>query len=371
MKDFYEILGVDENATEDEIKRAYRQKAKKYHPDLNPGDKEAEQKFKEATAAYEILKDPEKRSQYDRFGSSAFENGGAGFGGFDDIFGDIINDIFGGGFSSGGRRYNGPRPGNDLRYDVNIDFREAVFGTEKIITVRKKEDCRTCGGTGAKKGTSPQTCSNCNGSGEVKKAQQTPLGQFVRVETCPICHGTGEEIKDKCSTCHGEGKEIRSKELKIKIPAGVDNGSIISIRGEGEAGTKGGPYGDLYVYVHVNDDDVFTREGFDIHIDIPVTFAEVALGAEIQVPTLKGVEKYKLPQGTQTGTTFKLKNEGVPYLRRKGKGDLYFTVNVKTPKKLNDRQKELLLEFAEESGEIYKKSKKGFFEKVKDAFTNN
>ncbi len=375
MRDFYEILGVDENATQDEIKRAYRKKAKQYHPDLNPDNKEeAEQQFKEATAAYEILSNEEMRSRYDRYGHAGVDPQaqGAGFGGFEDIFSDIFGDIFGGfgGFSGSNKPYNGPERGSDLRYDLTIEFEEAIFGTEKEITVRKEENCTTCDGTGAKPGSEVKTCPVCNGSGEVRRVQNTNLGQFVRVVTCENCNGSGEEIEDKCENCNGSGREIKSKKLRVKIPAGVDNGSIISIRGEGEAGYKGGEHGDLYVYINIIEDANFIRRGTNLYLDIPVSFTEVALGAEIEVPTLEGIEKYTLPRGTQTGTTFKLKGHGVPNLRGVGRGDLYFTVNVFTPKELTDRQEELLLEFSEESGEVYKKHKKGFFEKVKDAFSN-
>ncbi|MDR7870187.1 MAG: molecular chaperone DnaJ [Tissierellaceae bacterium] len=377
MRDYYEILGIDKNASEGDIKKAYRQLAKKYHPDLNPDNEEAEQKFKEATAAYEVLSDQEKRSRYDRFGHAGVDPqaGGGDFGGFGDIFDDIF-DIFGGGFgfgggSSQGARRNGPVRGSDLRYNLNLEFREAVFGTEKEIQFRRTENCSTCHGSGAKPGTDKHTCSKCNGSGQVRYAQQTALGQFVRVGTCDACNGTGEVIEEKCNTCGGTGNETKTKRLKVKVPAGVDNGSVISLRGEGEAGSNGGPAGDLYVYVAVKEDPVFKRQGNHLFIDLPITFTEAALGAEIQVPTLEGVDKFNLTEGTQTGTRFKLKNKGVPNLRGSGKGDLYFTVNVKVPTKLTEEQKKLLLDFAKESGEDYKKGteqKKKFIDKVKDAF---
>ncbi len=371
MRDFYEILELDKNASEDDIKRAYRQKAKKYHPDLNPDDKEAEKNFKEATAAYEVLSNSDMRARYDRYGHAGVDPqaqaGGFGVGGFEDIFSDIFGDIFGGGF---GQReaYTGPVRGADLRYNLNLEFEEAVFGVEKEITIRKKETCSTCDGTGAKEGTDVKTCSNCDGSGKVRKVQQTGFGQFVIEDTCPVCDGTGEEIEEKCETCNGSGKEIRSKTLNVKVPAGVDNGSIISIAGEGEAGDRGGEHGDLYIYIAVEEDKVFKRQGNNIFLDIPVSFTEVALGAEIDVPTLEEIEKYTLPQGTQTGTQFKLKGKGVPNLRGPGRGHLYFTVNIKTPQDLSDNQKELLLEFSKESGEVYKEHKKGFFQKVKEVF---
>ena len=374
MRDFYEILEVEKDATDSEIKKAYRKKAKKYHPDLNPGDEEAAESFKEATAAYEILSNPDMRSRYDRYGHAGVDPntaaGGGGFGGFEDIFSDIFGDIFGGGFGGGQReRYNGPRQGADLRYDINIEFEEAVFGVEKEITVRKQENCKTCDGTGAKPGTEPERCSKCHGSGEMRTTVNTPFGPAVSVGACDVCNGTGEEIKEKCETCTGTGRVIKGKKLKVKVPAGVDNESIISIRGEGEAGEKGGPYGDLYVYIHVAEDEIFHRRGDDIFIDLPVTFTELALGAEIEVPTLDGLEKFSIPAGTQTGKRFKLSGEGVQNVRNpKVKGDLYFDVNVTIPKQLTDKQKELLREFAEESGQDYHEEKKGFFEKVKDVF---
>lgn len=373
MRDFYEILGLEKDATDDEVKRAYRKLAKKYHPDLNPDDKEAEQKFKEATSAYEILSNPEKRSRYDRYGHAGVDpQAGTGdFGGFGDIFDDIF-DIFGGGggFSQGGRRNSGPVRGADLRYDLNLEFKEAVFGVEKEIQIRRMETCNTCDGSGAKSGTEKTTCSKCNGTGEVRYVQQTPFGQFVRVGTCDECGGSGEIIKEKCPKCHGEGRVNKSKKLKINVPAGVDIGSRILVRGEGEDGEKGGPAGDLYVFINVRKDPVYTRRGNNLYIDIPISITEATLGAEIEVPTLKGIEKRSIPSGTQSGTRFKIKNKGVPNLRGVGRGDLIFTVNINIPSEVTDRQKELLLEFAKESGEKFNsnKGKKGFFEKVKDAF---
>lgn len=376
MKDLYEILNVNKDATQDEIKKAYRNLAKKYHPDLNPNDSEAEQKFKEVNGAYEILSDPEKRERYDRFGPAGVDpqvgGNGYGYGGFEDIFGDIF-DIFGGGFGRTGgfsqkSRRTGPVKGADLRYDLNIEFKEAVFGTEKEIQIRRMEECSTCSGTGAKPGTHKETCSKCNGTGEVRYAQQTPLGQFVRVGTCDECQGTGEIIKEKCPTCNGAGREAKNKRIIVKVPPGVDNGSIISLRGEGEGGQRGGPSGDLYVYIRVKEDSVFKRQGNNLYLDIPISFTEAALGAIIEVPTLEGVENYNIPSGTQTGTEFKLKNKGVPNLRGVGRGNLFFTVNIEVPSNLNERQKKLLLEFSKESGEVYKEHKKGFYQKIKDVF---
>ncbi len=373
LRDYYEILNVSKDASQDEIKSSFRTLAKKYHPDLNPDNKEAEQKFKEINEAYEVLSNPDKRRKYDTFGHAGV-NGQGGysqdFGGFGDIFDDIF-DIFGGGFSSGSSsRRRGPVRGSDLRYDLDLDFMEAVFGVEKEIQVRKSENCETCHGTGVKPGSSKITCKKCNGSGEVRYAQQSPFGQFVRVATCDECGGTGEIIKDKCSVCSGTGKEIKNKKIKIKVPAGVDTGSIISIRGEGEVGEKGGPPGDLFIYIRVREHEIFKRKGNDIYYTIPISFTDAALGAEIDIPTLDGIINYTIPEGTQTGTQFRLKNKGVPNVRGVGKGDLFFKVEVDVPKKLTNKQRELLKEFAKENGESHKQSKKGFFDKMKDAFGN-
>ncbi len=367
MRDYYEILGIEKNASEDDIKRAYRLIAKKCHPDLNPDNKEAEQEFKEATAAYEILGDPEKRSRYDRFGHAGVDPNAQsqGFGGFGDIFDDLF-DIFGGGSSSARRR--GPVQGQDLRYGLNIDLKDAVFGTEETINIRRQETCSTCNGDGAKPGTDKKTCTRCNGSGEVRFAQQTPFGQVVRSASCDTCDGTGSIFEEKCETCGGLGKEYKNREIKINIPAGVDNDSVISMRGQGEAGDRGGPPGDLYIYISVEEDPIFKRERNNIFVEIPISFPEAVLGAQIEVPTLEGIEKFDLPKGTQTGTQFRLKNKGVPNLRGSGKGDLYFTVVVQVPKTVNEKQEELLLEFSKGMGEELHKHKKGFFDKVKDVF---
>lgn len=371
MRDYYEVLNVEKNASDEEIKRAYRTLAKKYHPDLNPNNDEAEHIFKEVSNAYEVLSDSTKRSNYDRYGHAGVngQSGGAGFGGFGDIFEDIF-DIFGGGFSGSTRR-TGPERGADLRYNLNIEFKEAVFGVEKEIQIRRTENCSTCDGSGAEPGTSKSTCGNCNGRGQVQYAQQTPFGQFVRTETCDVCNGLGEIIEEKCHTCNGSGKEIKNKTIKVKVPAGVDNDSVISIRGEGEGGNRGGPPGDLYIYLSYKEDEVFKRQGNNIYLDIPITFTEASLGAEIEIPTLEGTKEYSIPEGTQNGTDFKLKNLGVPYLRGGGRGNLIFTVNVQVPTELTDKQKQMLLDFSAESGEDYRQSKPGkkkFFDKVKDVF---
>ena len=370
MKDYYEVLNVEKNASSDEIKRAYRNLAKKHHPDLNPDNDEAEHAFKEVSNAYEVLSDSTKRANYDRYGHAGVNGqSGPGFGGFGDIFEDIF-DIFGGGFSGSSRR-TGPVRGADLRYNLNIEFKEAIFGIEKEIKVKRTENCSTCEGTGAEPGTSKSTCGNCNGRGEVQYAQQTPFGQFVRTGTCDVCNGLGEIIEKKCHTCHGLGKEIKERKIKVKVPAGVDNDSVISIRGEGESGDRGGPPGDLYIYLSYKEDKIFERHGNNIYLNIPITFTEAALGAEIEIPTLEETREFSIPAGTQNGSEFRIKNIGVPYLRGVGRGDLIFNVEIKVPKKISDVQKEMLLNFAAESGEIYrepKHQKKKFFDKVKDVF---
>lgn len=372
MRDYYEILDISENASQDEIKSSYRKLAKKYHPDLNPGNEEAEQSFKEINQAYEVLSDPGKRQRYDTFGPEGVNGQGGHGAGFEDVFGggfgDFIGDIFGGGFSQSSRR--GSSRGVDLRYDLKLDFYEAVFGVEKEIKVTKPENCGTCDGSGVEPGSSKETCAKCNGSGQVRYSQQSPFGQIVRTVTCDECGGTGEIIKDKCKICSGTGKEVKAKKIKIKVPAGVDTGSIISIQGEGAPGEKNGPSGDLYVYINVKPHKIFERRGNDIYYTIPISFTEAALGAKIKIPILNDTMEYTIPKGTQTGTRFKLPNRGVANVRGVGKGDLYFKVKIEVPEKLTKRQKELLEKFAEETGESTKKSKKGFFDKLKDNFGN-
>lgn len=375
-RDYYEILGLDKNASPEEIKKAYRKLAMKYHPDKNPDDKTAEDKFKEANEAYEVLGTPEKKQRYDQFGHAGVNgNGGGGFGdfggfggggGFEDIFGDIFDMFGGGGFSS--RRRSGPQKGADIKYEVSISFEEAAFGTEKTIEFYKYENCNSCSGSGAKPGTSKKTCSHCKGTGEVRYAQRTPLGQIVNVKACDQCGGEGQIIEQPCETCKGKGKERKRKKMKVKIPAGVDNGSVIPMRGEGEPGTKGGPYGDLYILLRVLPHKIFEREGYDIICEIPITFVQAALGEELEVPTLEGRVKYKIPEGTQSSTIFRLKNKGVQNPKGYGKGDQYVKVVVETPKNLSEKQKEILKQFAAEGGEDIHEKRKSFFDKVKDAF---
>lgn len=378
-RDYYEVLGINKDASPEEIKKAYRKLAMKYHPDRNPGDKTAEDNFKEANEAYEILSTPEKKQRYDQFGHASVNgntaggfgdfggfSGFEGFGGAEDIFGDIF-DMFGGGFSS--RRRSGPQKGADVKLETSISFEEAAFGTEKSVEYYKMEDCGSCKGTGAKSGTSAKTCTQCNGMGEVKYAHRTPLGQIVNVRACDKCHGSGKVIETPCNTCHGRGKIRKVKRIKVKIPAGVDTGSMIPIRGEGEAGIKGGPPGDLYVVLRVLSHKIFEREGYNIVCEVPITFVQAALGDELEIPTLEGKVKYKVPEGTQSGTIFKFKGKGIIHPRGYGKGDQYVRIIVEVPTKLSERQKSILRQFAEESGEEVHEQRKSFFDKVKDVFS--
>lgn len=372
-RDYYEVLGVGKEATEPEIKKAYRTIAKKYHPDLNPDNPEAEAKFKEANEAYEVLSNQDKRRKYDQFGHAGVNGQAGGFGGFDgfDGFGDMFSDIFdmfgggGGGFSS---RRSGPRKGADIKMRVDIKFEDAAFGTEKEIAFKRKDDCKACHGTGAKNGTAKKTCDKCGGAGQVNVRQNTPLGQMVTRRTCDKCGGTGQFIETPCEVCHGKGIETNSKRINIKIPAGVDTGSVIPIKGEGEPGQLGGPRGDLYIYINVLPHERYTREGNDVYLDMPITFVQAALGDELEIPTLEGKVKYKMPEGTQTGTVFKLKNRGIVSLRGYGKGDQYVRVVVDVPRNLTEKQKDLLRKFAAEVGEDVNEQKKNIFDKFKDAF---
>lgn len=367
-RDFYEVLGVGRNASPEEIKKAYRTVALKHHPDRNPGDPSAEEKFKEASAAYQVLSDAERRAQYDRFGHAAFSQG-AGAGGFDfsgagfeDIFGDIFGDFFGGG--RGRRSRDRARRGDDLRYDLEIDFEAAVFGVEETMRIPRLRTCDTCEGSGATKGTKRETCSTCGGSGQMRYQQ----GLFSIAKTCGDCRGEGSMVRDPCRDCHGHGVVRREQTLSVKIPAGVDTGSRLKLRGEGEAGQNGGPAGDLYVVIHVRPHAIFEREGNDVLCDVPIGFTQAALGAEIEAPTPHGRVKLKIPAGTQSGRVFRLKGKGIADLRGYGNGDTLARVVVETPRKLSARQRELLEEFARISGEEAHPIAKGFFEKVKEMF---
>ena len=373
-RDYYEVLGVDKSADEASIKKAYRSLAKKYHPDMNQGDAEAEKKFKEVNEAYAILSDPQKKQQYDQFGHAAFEQGGpgagGGFGGFEGFggFGDIFSDIFGGGFgSSNSSRRNAPTRGDDVGATVNITFEEAAFGVKKDVTFNRIQRCSDCSGSGAEKGTKPETCSTCGGTGQRRVVQRMMGMQFQSTTTCEACRGTGKIVKNPCSNCRGTGFVKVSKKLGVSIPAGIDDGERIALRGEGCDGRNGGPTGDLIITVRVKQHNVFERDGYNIYCEVPITVAEATLGAEITVPTLEGNMQYTIPEGTQPGTQFTIRQKGIPYVNNTSKrGDLIFVVNVEIPKGLNEKQKEHMRAFAESCGENNYGKKTGFFKKLFD-----
>lgn len=377
-RDYYEVLGVPKTASDDEIKKAYRKLARKYHPDMNRDNpKEAEEKFKEVNEAYEVLSDANRRAQYDQFGHAAFDNAQAGhaggFGGFNGAggFGDIFDMFFGqdSGFGFNfGSRAKGPERGADLRFDMSIEFEEAAFGIEKEIEVPRTEDCPSCKGSGAQSGSGVETCPDCHGSGQVQYTQNTPFGRMVNVRTCGRCHGEGRIIKDPCRKCHGKGKIRTRRKINVKIPAGVDNGSRIRIANEGEAGLRGGPAGDLYIYIFVKPHKVFVREGNDVICEVPISFIQATLGDEIEVPTLDGKVKLTIPEGTQPGTILRIRGKGIPSLRGSGRGDQHVKVKVVIPKKLTDKQRELLRAFQETGGENINPEEKSFFKKFKNVF---
>lgn len=359
-RDFYEVLGVKKGASEDELKKAYRKLAKENHPDLHPGDKECEARFKEINEAYEVLSDPDKRAKYDQFGHAAFDPsqgfGGGGFGGFEGFggFGDIFSDIFGGGFGfggGGGRNPNAPRKGDNLRATVNIKFEEAAFGVKKEVFVSKIEQCPDCKGTGCAEGTTAEVCPDCKGTGTVMSTKRTPFGMVQSSEQCPKCKGRGKIIHSPCKTCRGMGSVRRQHKVTVSVPAGIDDGQTISLRGQGNAGLNGGPAGDLLITVLVQPHARFERDGASILLDQEVSFAQAALGAEVEVPTLDGKVKLNIPEGTQTGTTFRLKGKGVPFLRNGGRGDQFVTVKVAVPKGLSSAQKDALRQYAQTMGE--------------------
>jgi len=367
-RDYYEVLGVPRNASADDLKRAYRRLARQYHPDVNkePG---AEDRFKQINEAYEVLGDPDKRARYDRFGHAGVQGNaaGAGFEGFGFGFDDIFESIFGG-TRRGASARRRPQRGQDLRYDLRIAFEEAVFGCSKEIEAYRHEPCPTCNGSGAKPGTSPVRCRECNGTGEVRHVQRSLLGQFVNVTTCPRCRGTGEEIPTPCPECHGHKLVQRARRLGVRIPAGVDDGTRIRLTGEGELGTLGGPPGNLYVFISVEPHPFFVRQENDIILELEINVAQAALGDVVHVPTLDGEEELAIPAGTQTGEVFRLRGRGVPYLRRAGRGDQLVVVTVSVPTKLTDRQRELFEELGETLGkEIVAQREKGFLDRVKDA----
>lgn len=365
-RDYYEVLGVSRTASDRELKSAYRRLAVKYHPDKNPGDTEAEERFKEASEAYQILSDPEQRARYDRYGHAGVRSGspdfaGAGFAGFEDILGDIFGDIFG-----GGRRRSSARRGADLRYDLEITLEEVLTGVTKQVHIPRLESCLACEGTGAASGSQPTSCSTCGGLGQVRYQQ----GFFSVARTCSHCNGTGKIVRDPCRECRGQGRIEREKTMEVRVPAGIDTGARIRHRGEGEAGSGGGPPGDLYVVVHVLDHPEFERQDTHLYTAVPVTFTQAALGAEIDVPTLESPERLTVPEGTQTGTVFRLKGHGLPIRGGRGRGDLYVAVNVVTPTGLTREQRRILEEFAKtESHPGADAGDRGLFDKVKDYFS--
>ena len=370
-RDYYEVLGVQKNATEDEIKKAYRGLAKKYHPDMNPGDKEAEVKFKEVNEAYAVLSDSEKRSKYDRFGHNAFDPAsGGGYGGFsgfsgaDFDFGDIFSSFFGGSTGGGRSRANAPVEGDDIATRVSVSFEEAAFGCKKEVNFARIESCPDCHGSGAEKESDIEKCPECNGLGRITVRQQTMLGYMQTQRNCQRCSGRGKIIKNPCKNCNGKGRIRINKKLEVNIPSGIDDRQNIILRGQGSAGINGGPNGDLIIEVRVKEDKIFEREGNNIYCDVPISFTEATLGAEIDVPILGGgTEKFKIPEGTQSGTQFTLKNKGIPDINTKRKGDMIFKVSVETPRNLNSKQKELLRAFAESIGEGGKNKKQRSFKK--------
>lgn len=374
-RDYYEVLGVSKGASDDEIKKAYRKLSKKYHPDINK-EADADEKFKEIAEAYEVLSDANKRAAYDQYGHASTDPnfgagggfggggfGGSGFGGFEDIF----DSFFGGG---GRARYNpnAPRQGEDLQYTLDLEFEEAVFGKQSTIRYNRKQECETCHGDGAKPGTSPVTCSKCSGTGSINVERNTPLGRIQTRSVCDVCNGTGQEIKEKCPTCVGAGHVKDRHTVKVTVPAGVEDGDQMRLSGQGEAGKNGGPYGDLYVIFRVKPSKQFQRRGAEIYYEAPIHFVQAALGDEIQVPTVHGKVKLKIPAGTQTGTTFRIKGKGAPRLRGTGQGDQHVKVNIVTPKNLNSKQAELLREFAKASDVSITEEDGSFFNKVKDVF---
>ncbi|MGI6108814.1 MAG: molecular chaperone DnaJ [Eubacteriaceae bacterium] len=389
-RDYYDVLGVSKTADKDAIKKAYRKLALKYHPDKNPDDKEAEEKFKEVNEAYEVLSDEDKRQKYDQFGfagvdpsyQGGFGGGGSGFGGYGGQggsytsyggggFEDIFSDLFGGGgggfsgFGGGGHQtYHGPVQGSDIKVRLTLTFKEACFGVEKRIKIKRMETCDTCHGTGAEPGSKVETCSTCGGHGRVTMQQKTPFGTFNQETECPDCHGTGEHVSEKCHVCNGKGLAQKERTIKIKVPAGVNNDSILPLRGEGNAGSNGGPRGDLLIYLRVNEDPVFKRDGDNVTYTLPVTFAQAALGASVTAPTLKGKVKMKIPAGTQNGKIFKLKGKGVKNVNGHGKGDMFITIRVEVPKDMSSKAKSLIEDLEQELGPENHQENEKFWEKV-------
>ncbi len=381
-RDYYEVLGLSKGASEEEIKKAYRKLAKQYHPDMNPGDKEAEAKFKEVNEAYQVLTDPEKRRMYDQFGHAgvdptygAGQSGGGNFGGFGGFsgfgfdmgdIGDIFSSFFGG-FSQGAAR-NAPRAGDDIERTVTLTFEEAAFGCSKDVTINRLEQCDVCGGTGAAKGSSPETCPTCHGSGQVRTTRRTVLGTISISSVCSTCGGKGKVVKNPCDACRGNGVLRKSRTIKVKIPAGINHGQSVILRGQGDTGFNGGPNGDLHIEVSIKKHEIFSRDGDTLLCTVPISFTEAALGAEIEIPSLEGPMKYTIPEGVQSGTVFRIKGKGIPKLNSKLRGDYLLTVVVETPRNLTAKQKELLQQLAATMDEKNQTEQKSFFGKMKDKF---
>ncbi len=383
-RDYYEVLGIEKGASEEEIKKAYRALAKKHHPDLNPGDPTAEAKFKEVGEAYDVLSDPQRRARYDQFGHAgvdpAYGGGGPGAGGFGGAggfsgfgdFGDIFSDLFGQGFGFGGstraRNPSGPIRGNDVGVRIQLSFMDAAKGTRREIPIQRLERCADCGGTGAKPGTQPETCPDCGGRGQVTAQQRSPFGVIQTTKTCPRCGGRGKVVNDPCQSCNGMGRVRHNRRITVDIPAGIDDNQTFAVRGQGDEGANGGPAGDLNVTVTVQKDPIFQRDSFDVWCDIPISFQQAVLGDEITVPTIDGKVKYDVPEGTQSGATFRLRNKGIPYVNNRGRGDQYVRVVVEVPQSLSNKQKDLLRDFEKSMTDRNYAKRRSFFDKIKDSF---
>ncbi len=384
-RDYYEVLGISKSATDDEIKSAYRKTAKKYHPDLHPDDKASEDKFKEASEAYEVLSDKEKKSRYDQFGHAGVDPSyGAGAGGFGGGFGgggvdlgDLFGDLFGGGFGGFGgssrsrQNPNAARRGADIRVSLVLSFMEAVHGCKKTVSVNRQDACSECGGSGAAKGTSPESCPDCHGSGFVTVQQRTPFGVMQSSRPCSRCGGKGKIIKSPCTKCHGTGNVGTAKRVEVTVPAGIDDDQSMRLTGLGDAGANGGPSGDLIVIVTVRPDAMFERDRFDVHVNVPITYSQAVLGADIVVPTIDGKVEYNVPEGTQSGTVFRLRGKGIQYVNGRGRGDQYVRVDVEIPKKLTRVQRDALAGFENSLKDENYEKRKGFFKSLKDKFDNN
>lgn len=373
-RDYYDVLGVSRTATDEELKKAYRKLAKQYHPDLNPGDKEAEAKFKEVNEAYAVLSDPEKRRNYDQFGHAGAD--GQGFGGFDARGFDFdldLEDLFGSFFGGFGRstqqKRPGPQRGANLRYRMSLDFMEAAFGTERTISITKEDLCDTCHGTGTRDGSTPDRCPHCQGTGQVNQRQQTLFGTVMTTRPCPHCGGKGTYVKDPCPACAGRGRRQKTKQLLVKVPAGINEGEMLTIKGEGEPGTLGGPYGDLYVEIHIKPHPIFTRDGYNTYCEVPITFPQAALGCDIEVPTIDGPYLFHLKEGTQPNETFTIRGKGIPHVNRNNvRGDHLFRVILEVPRRLNEHQKELLRQFEESCTDFNYVKRGNFINKLRDLF---